>query len=105
MMVESTINMLEQQATLVDSCGEVEVDVDNEITSTAAEIIAKTTFSINYENGQKVCDKLRIMKVNLFKSIHYLGVPYGGLIIPKEILKIKKLRKEIKDHFVSIIEA
>ncbi|XP_016492631.1 cytokinin hydroxylase [Nicotiana tabacum] len=106
LMAESATNMLDRWADLIYSGKkEIEIEVEKEITSTAGEIIAKTTFGINYENGGKVFDKLRTLQIALFKSIRFVGVPYGNLIYHKEALKAKKLGKEIDALLVSIIEA
>ncbi|XP_060197025.1 cytokinin hydroxylase-like [Lycium barbarum] len=104
LMVESATNMLERWAALIDSDEKLEMDVENDIMSTAAEIIAKSTFGINYKNGKKVFDKIRTMQVTLFKSIRYVGVPYGELMCSKEILKVKNLGKEIDVLLGSIIK-
>ncbi|THG21738.1 hypothetical protein TEA_000980 [Camellia sinensis var. sinensis] len=76
LMVESTTNMLDRWTSLISS-GNPEIDVEREITNTAGEIIAKTSFGMNYGTGSKVFDKLRAMQSTLFQSNRFVGVPFG----------------------------
>uniref|UniRef100_M1B4T8 Cytochrome P450 n=2 Tax=Solanum tuberosum TaxID=4113 RepID=M1B4T8_SOLTU len=104
LMADSATHMLDRWATLIDS-GNAEIDVESEIINTAGEIIAKTSFGISYEEGEKVFKKLRNMQVTLFKSTRYVGVPYGNQIMClKETLKANNLGKEIDSLLISIIE-
>ncbi|XP_070024705.1 cytokinin hydroxylase-like [Nicotiana sylvestris] len=104
LMAESAKNMLDRWAALINS-GNPEIDIEKEIISTAGEIIAKTSFGVSYENGDKVFTKLRTMQFTLFKSTRYVGVPYGNLIMcPMETLKAHNLGKEIDSLIMSIIE-
>ncbi|KAK4480743.1 hypothetical protein RD792_013825 [Penstemon davidsonii] len=102
LMVDSATNMLDKWASLIDS-GHHEINVESEIIGTAGEIIAKTSFGINYENGRKVFEKLRTVQITLFKSNRYVGVPFGKFLNPKQFLKAKKLGKEIDTLLRSII--
>lgn len=102
-MVESAKNMVERWAAMMNS-GSLEIDVEREITSTTAEIIAKTSFGISYEKGQKVFDKLRAMQMTLFKSARFVGVPFGKYMCPKQTLEAKNLGKEIDALVLAIIE-
>ncbi|MCD9645539.1 hypothetical protein HAX54_034537 [Datura stramonium] len=52
LMSESATHMLDRWAALINS-GNPEIDVESEIISTAGEIIAKTSFGISYEDGEK----------------------------------------------------
>ncbi|CAK7337306.1 unnamed protein product [Dovyalis caffra] len=104
LMVESTTKMLDKWTALINS-GNQEIDVERAITSTAGEIIAKTSFGISYENGSKVFEKLRAMQITLFKSNRYVGVPFSKLMCPKKTLEAKKLGKEIDALLLSIITA
>ncbi|XP_059306842.1 cytokinin hydroxylase-like [Lycium ferocissimum] len=104
LMADSATHMLDRWAALVNS-GNPEIDAESEIISTAGEIIARTSFGISYENGEKVFEKLRSMQVTLFKSTRYVGVPYGNQIMcPKETMKANNLGKEIDLLLMSIIE-
>nr|GLL28171.1 cytokinin hydroxylase [Ipomoea trifida] len=103
LMVESAKNMVERWAAMMNS-GSLEIDVEREITSTTAEIIAKTSFGISYEKGQKVFDKLRAMQMTLFKSARFVGVPFGKYMCPKQTLEAKNLGKEIDALVLAIIE-
>ncbi|KAH7538026.1 hypothetical protein FEM48_Zijuj03G0155700 [Ziziphus jujuba var. spinosa] len=102
-MVESATNMLNKWTTLINS-GHPEIDVERDISSTAGEIIAKTSFGKNYQNGQKVFQKLKAMQITLFKSNSFLGVPFSKYIYPKQ-LEAKRLGKEIDEQLLSIINA
>ncbi|CAK9169505.1 unnamed protein product [Ilex paraguariensis] len=75
MTVESTTNMLDRWTALITS-GKPEIDVETEITSTAGEIIAKTSFGMSYEKGKEVFEKLRAMQMALFKYTRYVDVPF-----------------------------
>ncbi|KAM7499660.1 hypothetical protein LguiA_024074 [Lonicera macranthoides] len=102
LMVESATNMLNRWTALISS-GKPEIDVDREITSTAGEIIAKTSFGINTENGKNVLEKLRAVHLSLFKSNRCVGVPYSEFMYPMKTLEAKKLGKEIDSLFLSLI--
>lgn len=104
LMVESATNMLDRWTERI-SFGEPEIDVEKDIITTAGEIIAKTSFGLGYENGQKVFEKLRAMQTTLFNSNRYVGVPFGKLMCPKQTLKARKLGKEIDALLLSIITA
>lgn len=96
--------MLDKWTALVNS-GKQEIDVEAEITATAGEIIAKTSFGIGYENWRKVFEKLRAMQITLFKSNRYVGVPFSKFLCPKKTLEAKKLGQEIDALLLSIITA
>lgn len=102
-MVESAKNMLERWEEMIKAGGE-EIDVEREITSTTAEIIAKTSFGISYEKGQKVFEKLRAMQMTLFKTTRFVGVPFGKYMCPKQTMEAKNLGKEIDGLVLAIIE-
>ncbi|KAJ7974179.1 Cytochrome P450 [Quillaja saponaria] len=102
LMVESTNRMLEKWVTQINS-GNQEIDVEREITTTAGEIIAKTSFGMNYENGREVYEKLRALQMTLFKTNRYVGVPFGKYLNLKKNLEAKKLGKEIDKLLLSII--
>ncbi|KAJ4849079.1 hypothetical protein Tsubulata_045231 [Turnera subulata] len=104
LMLESTNTMLDRWADLINS-GNHEIDVEREITGTAGEIIARTSFGIGYENGRKVFEKLREVQVTLFRSNRYVGVPFSKMMCPKKTMEAKRLGKEIDDLLMSIITA
>ncbi|CAN0902774.1 Cytochrome P450 734A1 [Linum grandiflorum] len=103
LMVESTTRMLDEWTMLVSS-GAPEIDVESHITATAGEIIAKTSFGVDYnESGRMVVEKLRAMQLTLFNSNRYVGVPYSKIMCPRKTLDAKKLGKEIDSLLLSII--
>ena len=104
LMVEPAKKMLDRWATLINS-GKPEIDVEREITTTAGEIIARTSFGLSYQNGSKVFEKLRAMQITLFNSNRYVGVPFSKWMCPKKSLEAKKLGKEIDHLLLSIIDA
>ncbi|CAA2977697.1 cytokinin hydroxylase-like [Olea europaea subsp. europaea] len=104
LMVESVTSMLDRWTDLINS-GKPEINVEKEITSTAGEIISKTSFGISYENGREVVEKLREMQITLFKSNRFVGVPFSNFMSPKQTLKARKLGKEIDALLLSIITA
>ncbi|XP_057466716.1 cytokinin hydroxylase-like [Actinidia eriantha] len=104
LMVESTTNMLDRWNALINS-GSPEIDVEREITSTAGEIIAKTSFGISYENGRIVLEKLRAMQVTLFQSNRFVGVPFSKYMNPRKTLEAKKLGNDIDALLELIITA
>ncbi|KAM7491612.1 hypothetical protein LguiA_034533 [Lonicera macranthoides] len=104
LMVESTTDMLDRWTSHVNF-GKSEIDMEREITITAGEIIAKTSFGIGYGNGKKVFEKLRAMQLTLFKSNRFVGVPFSKFIYPKQTLEAKRLGDEIDALFFSIITA
>ncbi|PON90853.1 Cytochrome P450, E-class, group I [Trema orientale] len=104
-MVESTNNMLDRWITMVNSNNNpFEIDAEREITVITGEIIAKTSFGISYQNGQKVFEKLKELQVALFKSNRLVGVPFSEFFMnPKQTLKAQNLGKEIDQILLSII--
>ncbi|KAI3757644.1 hypothetical protein L6452_05187 [Arctium lappa] len=103
MMVETTTSMLDRWTELINS-GKQEIEVEGEIISTAGEIIAKTSFGMNFETGRTVFKKLRAMQVTLFKSNRYVGVPFSKYLCFGQNLEAKRLGKEIDALLLSIIE-
>ncbi|XP_042495985.1 cytokinin hydroxylase-like [Macadamia integrifolia] len=101
-MVESTNKMLDQWSTLIAS-GEPTIDVERHVISTAAEIIAKTSFGINDDNGSLVFQKLRDLQISLFKFNRLVGVPFSKLMHLKKTSESRKLGKEIDSLLLSII--
>lgn len=101
-MVDSTTKMLDNWTNLINS-GKPEIDVEKEITATAGEIIARTSFGISYQNGKLVLQKLRALQMTLFMSNRFVGVPFNKLLCPKQNLEAKRLGKEIDQLFFSII--
>ncbi|KAK8521282.1 hypothetical protein V6N13_077402 [Hibiscus sabdariffa] len=104
LMVESVTKMLDRWATLKNS-DKLEIDVEREITITAGEIIASTSFGLSYRDGSRVFEKLQAMQNILFNSNRYVGVPFSKWICPKKTLEAKRLDKEIDQLLLSIIDA
>ncbi|KAM1070126.1 hypothetical protein EV1_001886 [Malus domestica] len=70
LIVETTNKMLDNWK---DS-GPQEIDVEREITATAGDIIAKTSFGISYQSGRLVFEKLiRTSQMTLFKTSRHMG--------------------------------
>ncbi|KAE8733917.1 subtilase family protein [Hibiscus syriacus] len=103
LMVEPATKMLDRWAALINS-GKPEIDVEREITTTAGEIIARTSFGLSYQNGSKVFEKLRAMQITLFNSNRYVGVPFSKWMCPRKNLEAKRLGKEIDQLLLSIID-
>ncbi|KAJ4955869.1 hypothetical protein NE237_012652 [Protea cynaroides] len=101
-MVESANKMLDQWASLIAS-GETTIDVEREITSTAAEITAKLVFGINDENGRKLFEKQRALQLSIFKSNRLVGVPFSKFMNIKQTLESRKIGKEIDSLILTII--
>ncbi|CAL8127350.1 unnamed protein product [Prunus armeniaca] len=104
LMVETTTEMLDNWRVLIDS-GSQEIDIEREITATAGEIIAKTSFGISYQTGRLVYEKLRALQMTLFKTSRFVGVPFGKMMHPKKTLEARRLGQEINQLFLSIISA
>jgi cytochrome P450 len=101
-MVDSTTRMLDKWSTLINS-GRPEIDIEREITTTAGEIIAKTSCGVSNESGRNVFHKLRELQMTLFQTNRFVGVPYSKFLCPKKALEAKRLGKEIDRLFLSII--
>ncbi|KAI4324932.1 hypothetical protein MLD38_030374 [Melastoma candidum] len=102
-MIESADRMLSRWAALINS-GLEEIDVEKEITMTAGEIIAQSSFGISPTYGRPVLEKLRALQITLFKTNRFVGVPYGTFMYPKQTLMAKRLGKEIDDLLMTLIE-
>ncbi|KAE8722475.1 subtilase family protein [Hibiscus syriacus] len=103
LMVEPTTMMLNKWATLISS-GQPEIDVEREITTTAGEIIARTSFGLSSQKGSEVYEKLRATQITLFNSNRYVGVPFSKWVCLKKNLEARKLGKEIDRLLLSIID-
>ncbi|KAE8724033.1 Tripeptidyl peptidase ii [Hibiscus syriacus] len=103
-MVEPTTLMLNKWTTLISS-GQSEIDVEREITTTAGEIIPRTSFGLSNQEGREVYEKLRAMQITLFNSNRYVGVPFSKWLFLKKTLEARKLGKEIDQLLLSIIVA
>ncbi|GMI71585.1 cytochrome P450, family 715, subfamily A, polypeptide 1 [Hibiscus trionum] len=103
-MVEPATMMLNKWTTLISS-GEPEIDVEREITTTAGEIIARTSFGLSNRKGSEMYEKLRAMQITLFNSNRYVGVPFSKWLCLKKNLEASKLGKEIDQLLLSIIDA
>ncbi|XP_010241935.1 PREDICTED: cytokinin hydroxylase-like [Nelumbo nucifera] len=101
-MVESATKMIDQWNFRIAN-GEKEIDVERDIISTAAEIIANTAFGINCENGQEVFRKLRALQLTLFESNRMVGVPFSDVLYLKQTMQSRQLGKEIDQLLLSII--
>ncbi|KAJ4778419.1 Cytochrome P450 [Rhynchospora pubera] len=104
LMEENTNKMLEQWTNLVLS-GQREIDVEKHVIENAAEIIAKTSFGINEENGKKVFEKLRAMQAMLFKTNRLVGVPFSKFLHLKQSYDAWKLGKEIDELLLAVIKS
>ncbi|XP_061998687.1 cytokinin hydroxylase-like [Rosa rugosa] len=105
LMVETATTMLDNWATQINTSGIQEIDVEDSITATAGEIIAKTSFGISYHSGRLVFEKLRALQMTLFKTTRFVGVPFGKFIYPMKTLEAGRLGEEINQLFLSIIAA
>ncbi|KAE8698183.1 subtilase family protein [Hibiscus syriacus] len=103
-MVEPANLMLDEWTALISS-GRSEIDVEREITTTAGEIIARTSFGLSNQKGRKVYEKLRAMQITLFNSNRYVGVPFSKWLCLKKTLEARKLGKEIDQLLLSLIVA
>ena len=104
LIVDSATTMLNNWTALVKS-GNSEIDAEKEITSTAGEVIAKTSFGIGYESGRLVFEKLKSLQMTLFKSNRFVGVPFSKFLCPSKTLEAKRIGKEIDQLFFSIVAA
>ncbi|OAY83776.1 Cytochrome P450 714C2, partial [Ananas comosus] len=104
LMEESTTKMLDSWSKIVAS-GQKEIDVEREITTNAAEIIAKTSFGLGEENGVRVFKKLRRLQATLFESNRLVGVPFSNLLYLKQTYKAWRLGREIDHLLLAIVEA
>ncbi|PRQ60107.1 putative cytochrome P450 [Rosa chinensis] len=105
LMVETATTMLDNWATQINTSGIQEIDVEDSITATAGEIIAKTSFGISHHSGSLVFEKLRALQMTLFKTTRFVGVPFGKFIYPMKTLEAGRLGEEINQLFLSIIAA
>ncbi|WOH06757.1 hypothetical protein DCAR_0626185 [Daucus carota subsp. sativus] len=103
LMVASTNEMLDRWTSIINS-GSQEIEVESEIIATTGEIIAKTSFGMDYNNGKKVFHKLRTMQQVLFASNRYVGVPFNNFFCYKEYCEAKRLGDEIDALFLTIIK-
>ncbi|KAJ3672229.1 hypothetical protein LUZ60_006950 [Juncus effusus] len=103
-MEESTNKMLNHWLEHLMT-GQNEIDIDKDVTENAAEIIAKTSFGIEEENGKRIFEKLRTMQTMLFKTNRLVGVPLSKFFNPMKTYTTWKLGKEIDELLLSVIES
>lgn len=104
-MVECTKKLTDQWTMLTASSTNVVIDVEKEISSIAAEMIAETIFGLSHHQGKLVYNKLRAMQFVLFKNMYnrYIGVPFGQFLCPKETIEATRLGNDIDKLLQSII--
>ncbi|KAL8167017.1 hypothetical protein V2J09_008516 [Rumex salicifolius] len=106
-MVECTKKLVDQWTKLIAISSQTEIDIEKEISSTAADIIAKTGFNFSYEEGKRIYNKLRALQFVLYKNMYnrYIGVPFGQVLSPKETLEAIRLGNEIDNILQSVINS
>ncbi|KAF6175151.1 hypothetical protein GIB67_022832 [Kingdonia uniflora] len=104
LMEDSAINMLDTWSRQITS-GEKDIDVERELTTMAAEIIAKASFGLNHQTGREVFDKLRAMQITLFRSNRLVGVPFSKFLYLKQTLESRRLGNEIDELLLSVVNS
>jgi cytochrome P450 len=104
LMEVTTKKMINRWTGLVFS-GQIEINIEADITDNAAEIIAKASFGINEEKCKTIYEKLRSMQVMLFKSNRLVGVPFSKLLLIRQSYSEWKLGKEIDALLLEVIES
>lgn len=74
-MVESTNIMLRNWEERIESEGDVvaEMKIDEDLRSLSGDIIARACFGSNYEKGQQIFTKLRLLQKHM--SLSTVGLP------------------------------
>ncbi|GLJ42210.1 hypothetical protein SUGI_0873890 [Cryptomeria japonica] len=105
-MVDLIVPMVERWRYSVIAEGEsADINIEDDITEVTANIIAKTTFGPNYEEGKQVFSNLRNLKKLLSsKCNHLVGVP-GSRYMCGVHWTAKKLAKETDRMVESIISS
>ncbi|XP_028804720.1 cytochrome P450 714C2-like [Neltuma alba] len=103
LMVESTNIMLKNWEARIESKGGVvaEMKIDEDLRSLSADIIARACFGSNYEKGQQIFTKLRIIQKLLSKSP--VGLPGQRYLPTRSNREIWRLEKEINSMITKLV--
>nr|QWK52272.1 cytochrome P450 715A17 [Isatis tinctoria] len=75
-----------------------EFDMENEIIGTLGEISAETSFGVTGENATQVLKNLRAMRLALFHSNRYLGLPFSNILDFKQTFMARESLVDGDDH-------
>ncbi|KAK4267986.1 hypothetical protein QN277_024695 [Acacia crassicarpa] len=105
LMVESTNIMLRDWEARIESSkgGEVvaEMKIDEDLRSLSADIIARACFGSNYEKGQEIFTKLRLIQKLMSKSP--VGVPGLRYLPTRSNREIWRLEKEVNSMITRLV--
>ncbi|CAN0923338.1 Cytochrome P450 714A1 [Linum grandiflorum] len=106
LMVESTNSVLTSWGSKIDGSsdggGVVDINIDKDVRSLAADIISRACFGSNYKAGEHIFSKVRELQSLLAKG--YAGIPVLRHLPTSKNREIWKLEKEINSMILEVVK-
>lgn len=104
LMVDATFTLLQSwEAQSKDENGDVEIRVDEDLSSLSADIISRACFGSSYSQGEEIFSKLHTLQKIMSKG--NLGVPGLRYVPSKHNRKISRLKEEIDSMILEVVKA
>ncbi|XP_012443451.1 cytochrome P450 714A1 [Gossypium raimondii] len=95
LMVESTVPLLKKWEAMIDAGGGLaaEINVDEDLRSVSADVIARACFGSSYVKGKQIFSKLRTIQTTITKQGFLFGLN-GSRFFPNK--KVSNLEREVE---------
>ncbi|XP_057832478.2 cytokinin hydroxylase [Cryptomeria japonica] len=105
-MVDSTLEMSDRWKGIVDGGGgSAEVEVSKDFSCLAGDIIARSIFGRNFEEGRKIFQQLTSLQKLSSQAGRYQWLPISRFLLVSVNSKIRKLKFEVENSLQDIIQA
>ncbi|GLT58294.1 hypothetical protein SLA2020_311970 [Shorea laevis] len=97
LMIDSTQPLLRKWEEYIEAegGGAADIQVDGDLRSLTADVIARACFGSSYSKGKEIFSKLRILQTSISQQSTLFGMSNFGFLPNKEKNKISTLEKEI----------
>ncbi|XP_020530345.1 cytochrome P450 734A1-like [Amborella trichopoda] len=102
-MVASTTQMLEKWEKIVGDC-EYEMEVNKELHKLTADLISRTAFGSNYEEGNHIVKMQEEQMIYVSESLRSVYIPGFRFVPTKKNRRRWKLEREIRSAFRKLIQ-
>ncbi|GLU01181.1 hypothetical protein SLE2022_185030 [Rubroshorea leprosula] len=98
LMIDSTQPLLRKWEEYIEAegGGAADIQVDGDLRSLTADVIARACFGSSYSKGKEIFSKLRILQTSISQQSTLFGMSNFGFLPNKEKNKISSLEKEIE---------